>query len=104
MVTIIIIVLSFYLLGKLLKWLLPIYIMNKARKFNEQNFAGQYNEQNSRNTKSNKKQKEGSVTVEVNENPAQKIDKNLGDYVEYVEEINPETKEEETKEDQTKEA
>ena len=86
MVTFLIIILSIYLLGKLLKWLLPIYIMRKARQFNQQTFSGQ----SQPNQKSHKRSKEGDVTVEVKSETPQKINKDLGDYVEYVEEEKPE--------------
>lgn len=90
MVTLIIIIASIYLLGKLLKWLLPIYILHKAKKFNEQAFGSQFSQQQQQqqynNKKKNSSQKEGNVTVEVNNKPNQKIDRKLGDYVDYVEE------------------
>ena len=89
MVTLIIIIASIYLLGKLLKWLLPIYILHKAKKFNGQQFGSQFSQQQQNNNSKKSSQKEGNVTVEVNKQPKnQKIDRKLGDYVDYVEEDN----------------
>ena len=94
MVTLLIIIASIYLLGRLLRWLLPIYILHKAKKFNGQGFGSQFSQQQQYNQQkqSNKSaKKEGSVTVEVNDAPTnQKIDKKLGDYVDYVDYVEEE--------------
>lgn len=77
------IILGFWLLGLLFRWLLPLILIRAQKRYASQ-FGGQFNYGTNRKSESQKK--EGEVTVESTTSQDHKVNKNLGDYVDFEEE------------------
>lgn len=71
-------------MGLLLRWLAPWLILKAAKKYGTQ-FGGAYSQYGGSQQTNTKK--EGEITVEKTAaQPEHKVDKSLGDYVEFEEE------------------
>ena len=88
------IILGIYLLGKISKWLLRYWLKKKMQSFEQGNAAGgnpnsawgawsNFGQQQQQPQQ--EKKKEGNVTVDINPTSERKIDKAIGEYVEFDE-------------------
>ncbi len=86
---VLLIILGFYVLGKILKYVLPLWLAKKMRDFQAKgggSFAGGFGGSEQRNNGGNRqKSREGEVKISRTEVKERRINDDVGEYVEFDE-------------------